>query len=91
MRVALALHEADDVLVLEPGTTETEFQSVAGELPHPGQAADAVAALETSHRSLAQSADAHGKEVEQQRAQFAQLWQTGNLRLPQLSTWDALL
>ena len=33
---------------------------------------DAVGALETSHRSLAQSADAHGKEVEQQRAQFAQ-------------------
>jgi hypothetical protein len=34
-----------DVLVLEPGTTETEFQSVAGEVPHPGQPADEVAAL----------------------------------------------
>ena len=34
-----------DVLVLEPGTTETEFQSVAGEIPHPGQPADEVAAL----------------------------------------------
>jgi short-subunit dehydrogenase len=28
-----------DVLVLEPGSTETEFQQVAGELPHKGQSA----------------------------------------------------
>ncbi len=34
-----------DVLVLEPGSTETEFQEVAGEIPHPGQSADEVAAL----------------------------------------------
>lgn len=34
-----------DVLVLEPGTTETEFQEVAGELPHVGHDADEVAAL----------------------------------------------
>lgn len=34
-----------DVLVLEPGSTETEFQEVAGELPHPGQSAEEVAAL----------------------------------------------
>jgi short-subunit dehydrogenase len=26
-----------DVLVLEPGTTETEFQELAGEVPHPGE------------------------------------------------------
>jgi short-subunit dehydrogenase len=32
-----------DVLVLEPGTTDTEFQRVAGELPHPGDSpADVV-------------------------------------------------
>ena len=28
-----------DVLVLEPGSTETEFQQAAGELPHPGESA----------------------------------------------------
>lgn len=33
-----------DVLVVEPGTTETEFQEVAGELPHAGEGADAVVA-----------------------------------------------
>lgn len=32
-----------DVTVLEPGTTETEFQEVAGEIPHPGEGADEVA------------------------------------------------
>jgi uncharacterized protein len=32
-----------DVVVLEPGSTETEFQEVAGELPHPGQSAEEVA------------------------------------------------
>jgi hypothetical protein len=26
-----------DVLVLEPGSTETEFQELAGEIPHPGE------------------------------------------------------
>ena len=31
-----------DVLVLEPGSTETEFQAVAGELPHEGAAPDLV-------------------------------------------------
>lgn len=31
-----------DVLVLEPGSTETEFQAVAGEIPHPGKRAEAV-------------------------------------------------
>ncbi len=41
-----------DVLVLEPGSTETEFQAVAGELPHPGQTAEEVAAL--GLRSLGQ-------------------------------------
>jgi short-subunit dehydrogenase len=34
-----------DVLVLEPGSTETEFQAIAGELAHSGQSADEVAAL----------------------------------------------
>lgn len=34
-----------DVLVLEPGTVETEFQQVAGEIPHAGADADEVAAL----------------------------------------------
>lgn len=34
-----------DVLVLEPGSTETEFQAVAGELAHTGRLADEVAAL----------------------------------------------
>lgn len=34
-----------DVLVLEPGTTETEFQEVAGEIPHAGHSAAEVAAL----------------------------------------------
>jgi short-subunit dehydrogenase len=32
-----------DVTVLEPGSTETEFQEIAGELAHPGQDADEVA------------------------------------------------
>jgi short-subunit dehydrogenase len=31
-----------DVLVLEPGSTETEFQEVAGEIPHSGQSAAEV-------------------------------------------------
>ena len=31
-----------DVLVLEPGTTETEFQEVAGEIAHPGEPAGRV-------------------------------------------------
>ena len=31
-----------DVLVLEPGSTETEFQQVAGEIGHPGEPASAV-------------------------------------------------
>jgi short-subunit dehydrogenase len=30
-------HYGVDVLVLEPGSTETEFQEVAGEIPHPGE------------------------------------------------------
>lgn len=34
-----------DVLVLEPGSTETEFQQVAGEIPHGGQGADEVVAI----------------------------------------------
>jgi short-subunit dehydrogenase len=33
-----------DVLVLEPGATETEFQQVAQETPHPGQSAAEVVA-----------------------------------------------
>jgi len=33
-----------DVLVLEPGSTETEFQQVAREAPHPGQSAAEVVA-----------------------------------------------
>ena len=33
-----------DVLVLEPGSTATEFQEVAGELAHPGQPVDEVVA-----------------------------------------------
>jgi hypothetical protein len=32
-----------DVVVLEPGSTETEFHEVAGEIVHPGQAAEEVA------------------------------------------------
>jgi short-subunit dehydrogenase len=32
-----------DVVVLEPGSTETEFQEVAGEIAHSGQSADDVA------------------------------------------------
>jgi short-subunit dehydrogenase len=44
---ALAVELADDgidVLVLEPGSTETEFQAVAGEIAHEGEsAADVVA------------------------------------------------
>ena len=31
-----------DVLVIEPGSTETEFQQVAGERAHPGESADKV-------------------------------------------------
>ncbi len=31
-----------DVLSLLPGSTETEFQDVAGEIPHPGQSAEEV-------------------------------------------------
>ena len=37
--------EPVDVLVLEPGPTETEFQVVAGETAHPGEPADRVVAL----------------------------------------------
>jgi short-subunit dehydrogenase len=33
-----------DVLVLEPGTTETEFQQRAGEVPHPGRPPEEVVA-----------------------------------------------
>jgi len=33
-----------DVLVLEPGSTESEFHETAGELPHPGQPAHEVVA-----------------------------------------------
>ena len=32
-----------DVVVLEPGSTETEFQEVAGEIAHSGQSAEEVA------------------------------------------------
>ena len=34
-----------DVLVLEPGSTQTEFQEVAGELAHPGEAPERVVAV----------------------------------------------
>jgi short-subunit dehydrogenase len=34
-----------DVLVLEPGSTQTEFQEVAGELAHPGESAERVVAV----------------------------------------------
>jgi len=34
-----------DVIVLEPGSTETEFQEVAGEIAHSGQSADEVARI----------------------------------------------
>ncbi len=34
-----------DVLVLEPGSTETEFQQVAGEIPHPGEPPELVVAV----------------------------------------------
>lgn len=33
-----------DVLVVEPGSTDTEFHDVAGELPHPGETPEAVVA-----------------------------------------------
>ena len=39
-----------DVLVVEPGTTETEFQELAGESPHPGESPDRV--VEVSLRAL---------------------------------------
>ena len=41
-----------DVLVVEPGSTETEFQEVAGESPHPGESPDRV--VEISLRALGQ-------------------------------------
>jgi len=34
-----------DVLVIEPGSTQTEFQEVAGELAHPGEAPERVVAV----------------------------------------------
>jgi short-subunit dehydrogenase len=34
-----------DVLVVEPGSTATEFQQVAGEIPHEGQAPEEVVAI----------------------------------------------
>jgi hypothetical protein len=34
-----------DVLVVEPGSTETEFQQVAGEIPHAGQPPEEVVAV----------------------------------------------
>jgi short-subunit dehydrogenase len=42
--VELAEHGID-VLVLEPGSTETEFQAVAGEIAHPGEPAERVVAV----------------------------------------------
>ena len=39
-----------DVLVLQPGTTDTEFQAVAGEIPHSGETPDEV--VETALGSL---------------------------------------
>jgi short-subunit dehydrogenase len=39
-----------DVVVVEPGPVETEFQQVARELPHPGEAPEAV--VELALRSL---------------------------------------
>jgi short-subunit dehydrogenase len=45
---ALAVELRDrgiDVLVLEPGSTETEFQSTAGEIAHPGEPAAQVVAV----------------------------------------------
>jgi short-subunit dehydrogenase len=45
---ALAVEVADqgiDVLVLEPGPTDTEFQAVAGEIPHGGESAAEVVAV----------------------------------------------
>jgi len=45
---ALAVELADDgidVLVLEPGSTETEFQAVAGEIAHEGESAEDVVAV----------------------------------------------
>jgi len=41
-----------DVLVVEPGSTETEFQAVAGEIAHPGERADRV--VETALDALGQ-------------------------------------
>lgn len=38
-----------DVLVLEPGSTTTEFHEVAGELPHSGASADAVVRTAFDH------------------------------------------
>jgi len=34
--------EGIDVLVLEPGSTETEFHELAGEIPHPGESSGDV-------------------------------------------------
>ncbi len=43
--LAVELRDAGiDVLVLEPGPTETEFQDAAGETPHPAEPADEVVA-----------------------------------------------
>jgi hypothetical protein len=39
-----------DVLVVEPGSTDTEFHDVAGELPHPGESPAAV--VETALEAL---------------------------------------
>jgi hypothetical protein len=37
--------EGIDVVVLEPGATETEFQQAAGEIAHPGEGAAQVVAV----------------------------------------------
>jgi short-subunit dehydrogenase len=39
-----------DVLVVEPGSTDTEFHGVAGELPHPGESPESV--VETALEAL---------------------------------------
>jgi Short-chain dehydrogenases of various substrate specificities len=39
-----------DVLVVEPGTTDTEFHGVAGELPHEGESPESV--VETALEAL---------------------------------------
>jgi short-subunit dehydrogenase len=61
--------EGIDVLVIEPGATETEFQSVSGQLAHAGESAESV--VRTALRALGQQPSVISGWFNYLRANFA--------------------